>query len=405
MPVDIGPVPAAKLKQFQEAMGVPFGMDPTPEMYERFQKTFEVDRLRAAYDGEQIVATFGAFSFHLTVPGGTLPTAGTTVVSVTSTHRRRGILRSMMTEHLREVHENGEPLAALWASESSIYGRFGYGPASELAAMKLAKPFARLQQPPEIQGTMHLLEKDAALERLPAIYERAAHRRPGMFARSDRWWQDRALADPEYVRHGATAHRRVLHTRDGEPVGYVLYRTQTDHAEGKAEVRVVELIATDPQSEASLWQYIFGIDLVESINYWNLPVDSPLRWWLEQPRRMERKVVDALWIRPVDVAAALNGRRYSSAGSIVFRMRDELCPWNDGVYHLDVDEAGVGTCRPAHDDAQLELTAFALGSAYLGGHRFADLARAGLVQGTAEALKRADALFAWDSPPWCQEIF
>ena len=126
---------------------------------------------------------------------------------------------------------------------------------------------------------------------------------------------------------------------------------------------------------------------------------------LEAKHEMERKIEDALWIRPVDVVAALNGRRYSSSGSVVFRMHDELCPWNDGVYSLVVDEKGNGRCEAAEGDAEIELTPFALGAAYLGGSHFHDLARSGHVTGKVEALKHLDAMFTWDPLPWCQEVF
>lgn len=405
MSVEIRAVSADEIQTFFDAMGVPFGFDSTPEAIEEFKAGANHDRLRAAFDGDQIVGTFGTHDLQLTVPGGTLATGGTTLVTVLPTHRRQGTLRELMAVHFREVHENNEPLAALWASESSIYGRFGYGPASEAAVMKLPKPFARLSQPVDIRGSMRLLELDEAIEQFTPIYDRVASRRPGMFARTERWWRHRFLGDPEHRRHGCTHHRRVLHTRDGESVGYVVYRTRTNHADGTAQASVVELIGIDPQAERALWQFIFGIDLVDTIEYWNAPLDDPLRWWLEDPRRAERKIEDALWIRPVDAVAALEGRRYSIAGSFVFRMRDELCPWNDGVFYLNTNEDGIARCQPANAEPDIDLTPFALGATYLSGHTFSDLSRAGQMTGTESALRRADAMFAWDRQPWCQELF
>lgn len=405
MSVQIRPITAAQIETFQQTMSVPFGSDPTPELAERFANVFELERLRAAFDGDQMVATFGAFSFRLAVPGSMLPTAGTTVVTVLPTHRRQGILRAMMTEHLAEVHANKEPLAALWASESSIYGRFGYGPASDRAVIRVEKSYAHMQQPISIRGTVRLVDRDEALGVFPGIYEKAARVRPGMFLRDKGWWEHRLLSDPQNMRQGATALRRVLHVRAGGPAGYVLYRTHTDHTQATTEVKLVELVGVDFESEKTLWQYIFGIDLVTSIVHWNQPVDHPLRWWLQQPGRMERKIEDALWVRPVDVAAALSGRRYARDGCVVFRMHDQQCPWNDGVYRLDVDGDGTGHCQRAEADAEIDLTAYALGAVYLGGHRFRDLARSGIVTGTVPALQRADSMFSWDPLPWCPEVF
>lgn len=402
--VEVRAISADERTTFFQTMSVPYGFDPTPERFERFQRVFELPRLRAAFDGQQMVATFGSLSLKMTVPGGVLPVAGTSVVSVAPTHRRRGILRAMIVEHLADTHARGEPLAALWASESSIYGRFGYGPASERTVMKLEKPFAKLAQPVSNRGSMQLVETDEAVRTFPAIYDQVVRRRPGMFERSESWWRDRVFGDPEFARRGATAHRRVLHVRNGEPAGYAIFRTRTDTVK-PTELLVVELLGADSDAERALWQFLFGVDLIDSIAYWNQPVDDPLQWWVEQPRRMERRLEDALWVRPVDVAAALCGRQYSCKGRVVFRMRDEQCPWNEGVFRLEADNDGKACCERVGDDPEVDLTSCALGSAYLGGHRFRDLARAGMITGRDSALRRLDAMFEWDPRPWCQEVF
>jgi len=405
MDLRIRSIEASELELFQRTMGVPFFFDPPPGMAERFEKTIELERLRAAFDGEQMVATFGAFTLQMMVPGGKLPTAGTTVVTVLPTHRRQGLLRTLMTQHLGEVHERGEPLAALWASESSIYGRFGYGSASERAVTKIDKSDARLREPDDISGSMRMVDREQAIRVFPEVYDQAMQSRPGMSTRDRSWWEHRILADPKDLRFGASEHRRVVHVREDRPVGYVLYRTRTDSQSWETELHVVELIGTDSDSEKALWQYLFGVDLISTISYWNQAVDDSLRWWLEQPREMERKITDGIWVRPVDVIAALEGRRYSSPGSLMFAMRDALCPWNDGVYQLDVDDGGAARCRLTDGTPDLEWTPEGLGSAYLGGHRVEELGRAGVIRGSAEALRRADAMFAWDRAPWCPELF
>ena len=405
MSINIRSISADEREAFHQTMAVPFVFDVTPERTERFNHVFELERLRAAFDGEQMVATFGAVSLQLTVPGASLATAGTTVVTVLPTHRRQGILRSLMTEHLAEVHRHGEPLAALWASESSIYGRFGYGPSSERVVMQLDKPYARFETPVDIQSTMQLVDKDQAATVFPEIFESLARLRPGMFLRSQGWWKHRILSDPAFARGDSTAHRRVLHRRAGEPAGYAIYRTRDDSATETIRVRLEELIGIDSEAERALWQYLFGIDLSAGIDYANQPVDDPLRWSLAEPRRMRRHIEDALWVRPIDVTACLNARQYSCAGSLVFQMRDELCPWNDGVYRLEAGQDGSGRCQRSESAAEMELTPFALGATYLGGQRFRDLARAGVLTGSEQALNRADTMFLWDPLPWCQEIF
>ncbi len=405
MSILIRPVATDEVEAFQHTMGIPFGCDPSENLLDSFKNVFEVERLRAAFDGDQMVATFGTFSFQMTVPGGKLPTGGTTVVTVLPTHRRQGILRSLMTEHLAEIHENQEPLAALWASESSIYGRFGYGPASERATVKLEKPYARMTQPIDIRASMRLVDLEEALSLFPTVYQQVASRRPGMLDRGEAWWKHRVFRDLEERRRGATSHRRVLHVRDGQPLGYVIYRNRINVEAGTGEVLVVELIGVNPEAEKALWQYIFGIDLVTTIDYWNQPIDAPLHWWLEQPRRLERKVEDQLWVRIVDVESALQGRRYAGAGCLTFRMSDPICPWNEGVYDLDVDAEGRAQCAQSRGNPNLELNPYGLAAAYLGGTRFRNLARAGIITGTPEGLKVADELFCWDPLPWCPEVF
>lgn len=405
MSVQVRPATADELEAVLQAISVPFGFDPSPARIERFVKTIEVPRLRVAIDGDQIVGTLGAFSLQMTVPGNVLATAGTTVITVLPTHRRRGVFRKLITEHLSEVHRHAESLSALWASESTIYGRFGYGPASERSSMKLDKPWARFRQPPDVRGTFRLVERDEALRVFPKISEEVASRRPGMFLRSDNWWAHRVLFDPEEAHAGSTAHRRLLHFRECRPVGYCLYRTRAVPDQPGMELKVLELVAADIDAEKAIWNYLLSVDLVTSISYWNQPVDDPLRWWIEEPRRMERKIQDSLWIRLIDVPTALEGRRYSSPGSLVLRLRDEICPWNNDIFRLDVDGDGRARCRPAKSDPQLELTPEALASVYFGGTRFHDLERAGIIRGTADALRRAEALFAWDRLPWCPELF
>ena len=405
MTVQIRRVKPDEFDDFQHCMSVPFGVDATPERRELFSRVFSDSKLWSAFDGDQIVATFGSIDLELSVPGGTLPTAGTTVVTVLSTHRRNGLLRTLMREHLDDAHRSGQPLAALWASESNIYGRFGYGPASQHYQMSLPKQHAHLATPCDIAGTMRWLTIEHALETFPTVYAGVAQRRPGMFARDASFWEHRVLSDPPDGRRGGTALRPVVHLRDGEAVGYVLYRTRTDHAAETMDVVVKELIGIDPDAERALWQYLFGIDLATSISYWNQPVDDPVEWWLEQPRCMERRIADAIWVRPLDIAAALSGRRYCCAGSLVIRIRDTFCPWNDGAYRLDANADGTAACTTSTEDPQIEMTAFELGAIYLGGHRVMDLARSGLIKGNSDALTLADTMFAWHERPWCQEVF
>lgn len=404
MAITTRPIREDEVEQFRQTMGIPFAMDPHPDGRETFARHFEWERLRAAFDGGQMVATFGAFSLRVTVPGGRVPMAGTTVVTVLPTHRRRGILRRLMREHLEELHESGEPLAGLWASESSIYGRFGYGSASERAEIKLQKPWARLRHPAG-DGYVRFVTKEEAAELFAPIFAVAAQDRPGMFERTTNWWQNRVLPDPEYKRHGSTACRHAVCFRNEQPVSYVSYRSCADGGDHLTGIEIRELLAVDPAAEQQAWQFLFGIDLVTSYRCWNRPVDDSLFWWLEQPRRATRVVEDALWVRLVNIAEALCARKYSASGRLVLEVQDEFCPWNAQRYLLEVDEDQTVRCEPTNASAEVTLSASTLGSVYLGGHRLANLARAGLAHGAEDAIQRMVRMFAWHRAPWVQELF
>ena len=175
---------------------------------QRFTKLLPLDRMFGAWSNEAVVGGAGSFPFDLTVPGGDLPTAGISVVGVLPTHRRRGVLRSLMRAQLDDAHERGEPLAALWASEESIYGRFGYGLASFCGEITLAREYTAFAQPFEPQGTLRLIEPDEAQEAIPPVFERIRTEWPGMFTRSER-----LVGEPRrspIPKSGATAQARSV---------------------------------------------------------------------------------------------------------------------------------------------------------------------------------------------------
>lgn len=407
MELPIRPITADEIPAMQQAMGYGFGFDPLPEQNANLAEIVELDRTRCAFDGPTMVGTSGAFSLDLAVPGGSLPTGGTTFVSVRATHRRRGLLRAMLSAHLQDVRERGEPLAALWASESSIYGRFGYGSAAYLCSMEIERAHGAFSRPVDARGQLRLLGTDDARKLLPQVYEQVWRERPGHFARSPGWWEHRRTRDPSWDRQGASAYRYVLYEEDGAPRGYLQYRIKNQwHDSGlpRNALWVIELQGVDAAARSALWRYALDVDLVERVYAWNQPVDESLPWLLADPRRLTRATRDSLWVRVADVREALAGRAYATAGRLVLEVRDELCPWNQGSWELEggPDGAKCGGCSEA---GGVRIDAADLGALYLGGNRFQALARAGRVAGSPEALRRADAMFNWDPLPWCPEIF
>jgi predicted acetyltransferase len=385
------------------AIGQYFGMVPTEERMQRFVDQMGLDRMHAAWSNGTVIGGAGAFTFNLSVPGGDLATAGVSVVGVYPTHRRRGVLRALMRAQLDDAHERGEPLAALWASEETIYGRFGYGLASFCGEISLAREYTTFAQPVEPEGTLRLLQPDDALETIPPVFERVREQWPGMFSRNRLWWENREVDDPEDRREGGGPKRWVAYERDGAADGYAVYRHKPGFEQGTStgELRVLEALGATPAALRDLWGYLLAVDWVATVKSYLVPPDHPLFLLLATPRRMRYRMGDALWVRLVDIGPALSGRQYSADGAIVFEVADDFCPWNEGRWKL-----ANGVAERTSDEPDLKLPVQSLGSAFLGGVSFAELARAGRVeQLRGGAIGRADALFRWDRHPWCPEIF
>ncbi|MEO6398566.1 MAG: sterol carrier protein domain-containing protein, partial [Tepidiformaceae bacterium] len=198
----------------------------------------------------------------------------------------------------------------------------------------------------------------------------------------------------------------VQYEEDGAILGYVMYRTRAHDTLGVPDgtVAVTELLAETDAAYSALWQFVFGIDLIATIEAPYRRVNEPLGWMLTDPRHLHRAVYDTLWLRLVELPAALAGRCYLSEGSLVISVSDQFCPWNNGSYLLEGGPSGA-TCTPTTRTADVELNANDLGAAYLGGVRFETLARANRVTGSAQALRLADRMFQWDCLPWELEVF
>jgi predicted acetyltransferase len=396
--------PSRDLKEFGRAVfGIAqyFGASPDEERLRRFSKVLEIERMHAALEDGRVVGGGGAFTFDLSVPGGTLPCAGVTVVGVYPTHRRRGVLRALMETQLRDVHERGEPIAALWASEETIYGRFGYGLASWAGEVKIAREWGAFARPLEQRGQMRFVTQEQALDLFPPVWEALRRERPGVFTRTRDWWELRTLRLPDEEK--ASPKRFVALDLDGETQAYAVFRTHPSFEDGVSNARteILEAIGATPQATAEVWRFLLDIDWTSTFEAGLLPPDHPLFLLLANPRRARYRMGDGLWVRLVDVGAALSGRAYAGDGSIVFDVRDAVCPWNEGRWKL---EGGSATRTDAAADLALDVDA--LGSAYLGGASFDRLRGALRLEELVDgAVQRADALFGWRPLPWCPEIF
>ena len=394
-----------ELGQAAAAIGHYFGWVPTGEEAERFAKVLPPERMHAAFDGKEIVGGAGVFPFEMTVPGGPVPCAGVTVVGVLPTHRRRGLLSRMMRAQIDDIREREEPFAALWASEPTIYGRFGYGHASHTHEIRLPRVWAALRaDTPGRAGRVRLVEQDEAVKTLPRLYEKVAKGTPGFLSRSKAWWELRRLRDdPSRRPPGSGPLNRALLEIDGRAAGYALYRIVQSEEDGhwKRNLRVVEALGLDPTATREIWRFLLEVDWTDEIQAWLLPTDHPVRHLVSRFDRLDLRVGTGLWVRPVDVGATLSARSYRSDSRITFELRDAFCTWNEGTWTLADGVAKRSSRRP-----DLRLDVQALGAAYLGGFSFAELSRAGLVEEASRGgLARADALFLSEPAPWCPEIF
>ncbi|WP_327069199.1 GNAT family N-acetyltransferase [Kitasatospora sp. NBC_01250] len=411
--LSLRPLAPADWDAWYDALEVAFGETESPERRALWRALTEVDRSLGVWDGSTAVGSAGAFSFRMAVPGGALlPTAGVTMVGVLPTHRRRGVLTALMRHQLDEVHERGESLAALTASQPAIYGRYGYGLATWQLAVRIDRARVRVERAEAKDDRIRLRLTDparssAACERL---YARRVPLRPGMLARGP-GWERVALLDAPSEREGHTALQCVLaeDRRDGELLGYARYsvRAAWQHAGPAGQVRVREVTAAVPEAAAALWGYLLDLDLTETVEAANLPVDDPLLHLASDPRRLSSQLSDSLFVRLVEVGDALGSRQYSAPVDVVLAVADEFCPWNAGHWRLRSAGRQAGAvCEPTDAPADLALSVRELGSAYLGGRTLAALAAAGLVRELRPgALAEASAAFAWDVAPWLPHGF
>jgi len=405
MDLDLRTVRDEELGDFLHAVGTGFGQTAPPEDDEFPVHLLNAERCLAVHDGDTIVATAGAIPFRITVPGGArVPVAGVSTVTVHPTHRRRGVLRQMMDEQLDDVARRGEPLAALTASEASIYERFGYGTATFTTQWELASEYATPRVPEGVGGRVRLVEGSAATTDAHTVYERITPARVGEIERPAEWWPKLFAPGPRGPRFFTAVHDAA----DGRPDAFARYTLDAQWPDGLpgTTLRVIEIQAVDADAEAAMWTYLFGIDLVATVTAVDRPVDDALRWRLPDARRLRvRQLRDHLWVRLVDVATALAARTYDTNDALVVELVDGFRPANSGSWLVDGGPEGA-TCARTDRAPDLSLAAPDLGAIYLGGVAVSTLAAAGRVrEHTTGAVQRADSLFLVHPSPWCSTHF
>nr|SBO99646.1 Enhanced intracellular survival protein [Nonomuraea gerenzanensis] len=386
-----------------------FGWTPHPKQVERFKAQTEFDRTLAAFDGEQIVGVTGVFSLTMTVPGGQLPVAGVTAVSVLASHRRRGVLSSLMRRQLADIRERGESVAALYASEALIYGRYGYGRAAgELSFTIDSHRSAFVPGAPQDPALRLRVAKPADVRgELEKVFATVVTRRPGQYERVEQTWTA-VLADEEYDQHGAGSLRSVLAEDDGGVRGYALFRIKSSWDEAgvpNGTLKLHELEATDPAAYALLWRSVLDRDLVTKVEAGGRPMDDPLLALIADQRQLRPRWSDELWVRLVEVDRALTGRSYAAPVDTVIEVEDDVCPWNARRWRLTADLTGA-ECKPVEEEPDVTLPVAALGSAYLGDGTLGERLDAGLLrEHSAGAVRKLATAMSWSPKPWAGLTF
>jgi predicted acetyltransferase len=386
----------ASIEDFPEIAavdGAAFGEQFTDEELSDALTLIDPARFLVAVDGERIVGATGDYPFTMTVPGGTLDVPGVTWVAVDPTYRRRGILRELMHRQLHNFADAGVAAAILTASEGGIYGRFGYGPASDVRKTVIDRRRAAFAAPADT-GTVERVSSARARELLPDIHRRWRAQTPGALNRAEPWW-DYLLLDRASERNDMSALFHLVHAD-----GYVSYRAKTNWDDGhpKHLCWVSDYVMVTAEAHAALWQVLLGLDLFGSIESFRIPGDDPLPHLLTDARQVRTTAIaDGLWVRPIDVAAMLAARSYAIDVETVIEVRDDL--FGDGGYLLRGGPDGAASQRTERPP-DISLGVAALGSVYLGGVRLETLGRAGqAVADDPDALTRLDRALLADRAP------
>lgn len=403
------PVKPEEFPDFAAVGFAAFGEHFTLADAEAERDMIEFERTLAAFDREKMAGVSAVLTQQLTVPGGAYaPMAGVTWIGVRPGYTRRGLLTRLLKAQLEEAAERGEAVSGLWASESQIYGRFGFAPAAHMLAFHLDRRDAAGMVSVHDTGSVRLLEPSEAAKVLPVLYEMYGRKRPGALKRPTGYWSMH-FADVEKHRKGASAMFHAVHeSAEGEADGYVGYRMTYREESGLAnnEVRVEEIVAADAAVSRILFRFCLNLDLVRSVSWPMAPTDLALRWGLLESRRLVvTDLHDSLWLRILGVPQALSARTYRGEDEMVLEVEDAFLGTASGRFLLTASKS-ASACTRTRRRPMLRMGVAALSAAYLSGVSFATLLDARWVEEVQPgAAERADAMFSTSRPPYCYTIF
>ncbi|WP_225642927.1 GNAT family N-acetyltransferase [Streptomyces werraensis] len=412
--IDVRPIDESEFADWSRAMNIGFLREPTlgEDLLEARRAQFVPGRTVGAFDDGRCVATFRSFAQELTVAGGAaVPADAVTNVTVSPTHRRRGLLTRMMAQDLAAAKGRGDVVATLIAAEYPIYGRYGFGPATWTTEWTIDVPRAGLDPRwagPEDGGRIDLVDAEDVHKLGPELHERLRRSQPGAVSRDELWWQLATGA----VRFHATFHEpfHVVHrSAAGEVQGMAAYTTDDTWGDAKQPLNTAKvkwLIGVTPAAERALWRYLCSIDWVVRVKSGYRAPDDLLPHVLPDPRAAAVTTqADWLWVRILDVVRALEARTYEAAGALVLEVAD-AGGLAGGRYRLEASADGAGTCAPTTDNPDLSLDVADLATLWLGDESAVRLAALGRVrEERAGAARQADALLRTSRRPWCPDIF
>ncbi|MEU0653580.1 GNAT family N-acetyltransferase [Streptomyces albogriseolus] len=412
--IDVRPIDESEFADWQRAMNIGFLHQPTmsEKVLDARRAQFTPGRSTAAFDGGRCVATFRSFAQELTAVGGAVvPADAVTNVTVSPTHRRRGLLTRMMAQDLAAAKERGDVVATLIAAEYPIYGRYGFGPATWATEWTIDVPRAGLDPRwagPEDGGRIDLVDAEDVRKLGPELHERLRRSQPGAVSRDELWWQVTTGA----VRFHATFHEPyyvIYRSAAGEVEGIAAYTADDKWGDAKQPLNTAKvkwLTGVTPAAERALWRYLCSIDWVVAVRTGYRAPDDLLPHFLPDPRAAAVTTqADFLWVRVLDVVRALEARTYGTAGSLVLEVAD-ASGLTGGRYRLEASADGAGTCAPTAGHPDLSLDVADLATLWLGDESAVRLAALGRVrEERAGAARQADALLRTSRRPWCPDIF
>ena len=413
MTIELQPVTDNNFVEWRKAVRHGFGQHVHPDDIARLRNDrTELDRLIAAVDtsSDRIVGTGGADSYSLTVPGGaTVPMAGVAYMTTSVTHQRQGAFSRMMAQIHETAIERGDIVSGLWASQSHLYSRFGYGLAVNSYDWEIDPSFGAFTHSPvvssdESDGQVYFVDADEAAAMLPGIYDQMHKQTIGSVNRNEGRWRYE-LFDEERVRGGASGLFFAICEEAGEQTGYVAYRMRRVGDSDMGTLEVTEQVSVTDTAHATLWRFLLNFDLVGKIVAVNRPSDDPLWWMLSDPRRLDRKSHDALWVRLLDIPKALEARTYNADGRLKIGIVSESQPASAGTYVLEIDDSKASV-KKTTDKPDVIMNPADLAAIYLGGVTPGPLVEAGRIDAiTTGSVAKLHGMFSTDSAPWCAHYF